>query len=88
MAVTKEKILEALKEVIDPEIGINVVDLNMIKDIDINNKNIGIKMVLTTPFCPLAGQLSEEVKRKATEVAEGRDVKVTVLDEPWMPPER
>lgn len=81
-------ILHALKGVVDPEIGVNVVDLNLIKAVDINDKRIIIKMVLTSPFCPLISYLVNEVKRKTQEVAEGRDVEVVVLDEPWVPPER
>ncbi len=73
---------------IDPEIGLNVVDLNMISDIEIDDKRIVVRLVLTASFCPLAGFLVNEVKKKTLEVAEGRDVEVMVLDEPWTPPER
>ncbi|MEW6162557.1 MAG: metal-sulfur cluster assembly factor [Nitrospirota bacterium] len=86
--LNSNRVLDALKKVIDPEIGLNLVDLNFIKEVDINDKRILIKMVLTSPFCPLASYLVNEVKRKAQEVAEGRDVEVVVLDEPWVPPER
>ncbi len=86
--VTKQEILQALRKVIDPEIGMNVVDLNMIKDVNIDDKRIEVRMVLTATFCPLAGLIAEEVKKKTTEVAEGRNVEVVLLDEPWTPPER
>ncbi len=86
--ITNDKIMQALKEVVDPEIGLNVVDLNMIRKITIEDKKIEVRIVLTTPFCPLAGFLVEEVKKKVDEVAEGREVEVVVLDEPWIPPER
>lgn len=86
--ITNDKIMQALKEVVDPEIGLNVVDLNMIRDVNIGDEEIEIKMVLTTPFCPLAGFILNNVKKKAMEVAEGREVDVVVLDEPWIPPDR
>lgn len=86
--ITNDKIMQALKEVVDPEIGLSVVDLNMIKEVNIGDKKIEIKMVLTTPFCPLAGFIVDEVKKKTMELAEGREVDVVVLDEPWIPPDR
>lgn len=86
--ITKEQVMEALKEVIDPEIGVSLVELNMIREVNIDDKKVEVKMVLTTSFCPLAGQLVEEVRKKTAEVAEGREIKVVVLDEPWTPPER
>ncbi len=86
--ITNDKIMQVLKEVIDPELGLNIVDLNMIKKITIEDKKIEVRIVLTTPFCPLAGFLVEEVKKKVDEVAEGREVEVVVLDEPWIPPKR
>jgi len=88
MAITKERVLEALKEVIDPEIGISLVELNMIREVNIDDKKVEVKIVLTASFCPLAGQLVNEVKKKTKELAEGRDVEVLLLDEPWIPPER
>ncbi len=65
-----------------------MADLNMIKKVNIDDKKIEIRMVLTTPFCPLAGFLVEEVKKKVRAIAEGREVYVVVLDEPWIPTER
>ncbi len=52
------------------------------------DEKIEIKMVLTTPFCPLAGFIVDNVKKKTREVAEGRKVNVVLLDEPWIPPDR
>ena len=63
--------MQAIKEVVDPEIGLNVADLNMIKKVNIDDKKIEIRMVLTTPFCPLAGFLVEEVKKKVRAIAGG-----------------
>ena len=46
-------VMEALKEVIDPELGINVVDLGLIYEVDIDDANVSVTMTLTTPGCPL-----------------------------------
>ncbi|MDP3105100.1 MAG: iron-sulfur cluster assembly protein [Candidatus Methanoperedens sp.] len=67
-----DKVMQAIKEVVDPEIGLNVADLNMIKKVNIDDKKIEVRMVLTAPFCPLAVFLVEEVKKKVRAIAEGR----------------
>ncbi len=81
--VTGEEIREALKEVIDPEVGISVVDLGLIREIAINGSKVEVRMVLTTPACPLVGYLVEQVRRKAERVEGVGKVEVTILDEPW-----
>ncbi|MGC8924072.1 MAG: metal-sulfur cluster assembly factor [Candidatus Micrarchaeia archaeon] len=82
--ITKDDVMNALKQVVDPELGINVVDLGLIYSIDINNSRVGIKMTLTTPMCPLATLLVENVK-SAVEKMEGvKHVEVEVVfDPPW-----
>lgn len=62
--ITKEQVMEALKEVIDPEIGVSLVEMNLIKDVLIEGDKVKVKMTLTTPGCPLANQLVGDVKRK------------------------
>lgn len=76
-------IREALKEVIDPEVGINVVDLGLIKDVALNGRRVKVNMVLTSSLCPLAGYLVEQVRRKVSDLVGDKPVEVTILDEPW-----
>ena len=82
-AKMETRIREALKGVIDPEVGINVVDLGLIKEVVINGRAVEVRMVLTTPACPLIGYLVEQVMRKARSVDGVETVEVTILDEPW-----
>jgi metal-sulfur cluster biosynthetic enzyme len=77
-------ILDALRSVVDPEIGMNVVELALIKQVILGDPVTEIKMILTTPFCPYAGSMIQQVK-EASEEAEGHEVKVTLLAEPWDP---
>ena len=84
--INEEKIREALKEVLDPEIGISVVDLYMIKKIEITDDAVNIDMVLTIPGCPLASYMVNEVKKIIEEISEGRKVNLNCLNEPWIPP--
>ena len=77
-------VLDALRSVVDPEIGMNVVELALIKQVLLGEDETEIKMILTTPFCPYAGSMIQQVK-EAAEEAEGHDVKVTLLAERWDP---
>jgi len=66
--LTKESVIEALRDVTDPELGISVVDLELIKDVEIQKQEKGelvkIKMTLTTPDCPLLGYMVQSVKER------------------------
>ena len=81
---TELGILDALRDVVDPEIGMNVVELALIKQILVGESESEVKMVLTTPFCPYAGSLIAQIKEQAESVTE-HPVKVTILAERWDP---
>ena len=81
---TELAILDALRAVVDPEIGMNVVELALIKQIVLGPDTTEIKMILTTPFCPYAGSMIQPVKEQAESVVD-HDVKVTLLAERWDP---
>ena len=80
----KEKIIEEIKKIYDPEIPVNIYELGLIYDIKVEDKNTAkIKMTLTSPNCPVAESLPKEVKDGIMQV-EGID-KVD-LDLVWDPP--
>jgi metal-sulfur cluster biosynthetic enzyme len=81
---TELAILDALRSVVDPEIGMNVVELALIKQILLGPESTEIKMILTTPFCPYAGSMIAQVKEQAESVVD-HEVKVTLLAERWDP---
>ena len=81
---TELAILDALRSVVDPEIGMNVVELALIKQVLLGPDTTEIKMILTTPCCPYAGSMIAQVKEQAESVVE-HDVKVTLLAERWDP---
>ena len=88
--VTEENVREQLKEVMDPELNINIVDLGLIYEIEVREDDVFILMTLTTPGCPLHGVFDEMVKREAgnLEGLEEHEVEVELTFEPrWSPEE-
>jgi len=83
-AELENAVRESLREVIDPEVGMNVVDLGLIRKIEFGEDETQITMILTTPFCPLAGWIIDQVRQKAEGVL-NQPVKVTLGDELWDP---
>jgi metal-sulfur cluster biosynthetic enzyme len=84
MNITTDTITSCLKNVIDPELGINVVDLGLIYNIHINGNKISVDMTLTTPGCPMAGMLAGSVEQAVRQAFEGADVEVSLIwDPPW-----
>src|SRR5688572_27384986 len=81
---TELAILDALRAVVDPEIGMNVVELALIKQIILGPQQTEVKMILTTPFCPYAGSMIQQVKEQVETVVDN-EVKVTLLAERWDP---
>jgi len=85
--VTKEIVWNKLKEVIDFEIGLDVVTLGLVYDVQVDEKgNVYVLMTMTTPMCPLAGMILQDAETKIRELEEVNDVKVELtFDPPWTP---
>ena len=79
----KDKVIAEIKKIYDPEIPVNIYELGLIYDVSIIEKNVKVKMTLTTPNCPVAESLPKEVKESIMEI-DGVD-KVD-LDLVWEPP--
>lgn len=83
--ISKTKALKALENVIDPEIGMNIVDIGLIYEIKIDDKKIHVKMTFTSPACPVGPDLLNQVETELTSIGfEKVDVEVT-FDPPWTP---
>jgi FeS assembly SUF system protein len=85
MSELKEKIIEEIKKIYDPEIPVNIYDLGLIYNVvvDENNK-VNIEMTLTSPNCPVAESLPNSVKAKVLEVDGVNDVDLKMVwDPPW-----
>tara|TARA_Y100000816_G_C26063262_1_gene558552 strand:- start:605 stop:901 length:297 start_codon:yes stop_codon:yes gene_type:complete len=79
----KEKVVEVIKKIYDPEIPVNIYELGLIYNISIDQKNVNVKMTLTTPNCPVAESLPKEVKDSIMEL---KEVEKVDLDLVWEPP--
>jgi serine O-acetyltransferase len=80
----EEEIREALRDVLDPEVGIDIVGLGLIKDIImLDDDTVEVDMVLTSQVCPIVSHLTEQVRRRVEGLNGIRKVEVKVLDEPW-----
>jgi metal-sulfur cluster biosynthetic enzyme len=84
IASKEDDIREALRMVIDPEIGLNVVELGLIRELEVANSDTKITMILTTPFCPYGPAMIEQVRSTAAQAADGAVV-VELGTEMWDP---
>ena len=80
----KDKIIEEIKKIYDPELPVNIYDLGLIYDVKVEENKAKIKMTLTTPNCPVAESLPKEVKEGAMQVEGIEDVDLELVwDPPW-----
>ena len=80
----KNKIIEEIKKIYDPELPVNIYELGLIYDIKVEGQKAEVKMTLTTPNCPVAESLPKEVKEGAMQVEGIEDVDLELVwDPPW-----
>jgi metal-sulfur cluster biosynthetic enzyme len=86
MTLSKDTILNALRECYDPEIPISIVDLGLIYDVQIREDWVGVRMTLTSPGCPASSMISQNVRNRILQIPEVRDAEVTIVWDPeWTP---
>ena len=78
------KIREALRQVVDPEIGLNIIELGLIRQVSIQDDSLTLNMILTTPFCPYAPAMLEMTRVK-TEEASGLATMIELGMDMWDP---
>lgn len=84
-AVTESQVIEVIRGCFDPEIPVNIYELGLIYEIKVSPEDaVAIKMSLTSPHCPAAASLPEEVRMKVSAIAGVKETKVDVVwDPPW-----
>lgn len=80
---TKGEVLDALAKVIDPEIGLNIVDVGLVYRVECTDDGIDIDFTLTSPGCPLAGTIMEDIRREVAAATGVNDVQANLV---WNPP--
>lgn len=81
-----EAVIDALKEIFDPEIPVNIYDLGLIYNVEIDEGHVMVTMTLTTPHCPVAESMPAEVELRVGAVPGVGDAEVNLVwDPPWSP---
>ena len=84
--ITEEMVLECMKDVYDPEIPVNVVDLGLIYDLKVEDETVHLTMTMTAPGCPFGDALSTDAREKIIAGTGAKEAFVTmVTDPPWTP---
>jgi len=84
--VTKEKVIESIKQCYDPEIPVNVYDLGLIYDVSVKEDAVNVLMTLTTQGCPMAQRIPEIVRQRIQDDCGTTRVTVNLVwDPPWSP---
>lgn len=86
--LTEELVRSLLYNVIDPELGVNIVDLGLIYEVKIDEPagGVAIDMTLTTPGCPLSGYMDDQIRAQMAQLPQVRDVSIEIVWEPaWNP---
>lgn len=81
--ITQQQVWATLKNVLDPELGFNVVDLGLIYGVEVKDgQDVKIKMSLTTPFCPYGPSLLSEAKGQVSKLEGCKSVEIELVWEP------
>ncbi len=85
--VTEELVTEALKEVYDPELHYNIVDLGLVYDVNVKNSDVHVLMTLTTPACPIGPMIMAQIQDAVAVIPNVTDVDVELTFDPMWSPE-
>jgi metal-sulfur cluster biosynthetic enzyme len=85
---TTEEVMDALRDVIDPELGLDFVELGLIYDVTVEDGTVSVVYTLTTPGCPIGPQVSEQIDEFVSELDDVNEVRSTLTFDPAWSPER
>lgn len=88
MTLTQDVVYDALRQVNDPELGINLVDLGLIYGVEIEEDKVQVEMTLTTPGCPMHSYIAQQVWHAVNDLPAVSEARVRVVWEPRWTPER
>ena len=86
MALTKDDVVEALRQVEDPELGMDIVDLGLLYDVDIDGSKVKVIHSLTSMGCPAGPMIQEDIQSVASQLSGVENVEIELTwDPPWTP---
>lgn len=88
MQLTEATIRQALRQVLDPELGLSIIDLGLVYEIDIDEGDIEVQMTLTSPGCPVGPQIMDDVQRTLRMLDGVKSVNIEIVWEPYWTPEK
>ncbi len=86
--VTEEQVREALKQIEDPEVGLNIVDLGLVYDVDVDGAAVTVNMTLTSPACPVGPQILNGSKMVVQDMEGVEEANIQLVWEPFWTPDR
>ena len=86
--LTAEGIRAALRQVKDPELDLNIIDLGLVYDVEVDHGEVRVKMTLTSPGCPAGPQIVHDADRTIKTLAGVKDVDIEIVWEPYWSPEK
>jgi metal-sulfur cluster biosynthetic enzyme len=81
--LSQDTVYESLKQIYDPEVGINIVDMGLVYGLEIEDQKVGVIMTLTSPGCPAGPQILSQIDSALKELEGVEDVDIQVV---WSPP--
>ena len=87
-AINEAGVREALRQVKDPELDLNIMDLGLVYEVDVEEGDVRIKMTLTSPGCPAGPMITNDAYRVLRGLEGVKDVNIDIVWEPYWTPER
>jgi metal-sulfur cluster biosynthetic enzyme len=87
-SLTPEVVRAALRQVKDPELDLNVIDLGLVYEVEVDDGTVRVEMTLTSPGCPAGPEITHEADRVLRLLEGVRDVAIDIVWEPYWTPER
>ncbi len=78
--VDKDSVMKELEKVIDPEIGVSIIEMQLVDSVDIQNGNVTVEFHITTPYCPpvFALKMAQDIKTYVSQLKDVKSVKVNI----------
>ena len=87
--LTPEIVRKALRQVKDPELGLNIIDIGLVYDVIVTPENaVTVKMTLTSPGCPAGGEIMQDAKLVVEELEDVRSATIELVWEPYWTPDK